>query len=186
MYNVSLWIGAIAESLATSFWSIRKAFLEEEKVLALNCAIPETAISQARLGSLIYSKDEASEADLKMSNLMKEIETLTSQKSKFDKQSENLQNKLNQLQEERKKFQEQIDKKESEQEENSSELQSVLGTLQSLMESIDRSAGDVKSDIQNASQVAIDESESVLRSFVMDITDTSRFENQSYWRFYLF
>ncbi|UYP46603.1 Chromosome partition protein Smc [Candidatus Lokiarchaeum ossiferum] len=114
---------------------------------------------------------EKSANDLKMANVQKEIEALTSEKSKFDKQAQNIQNKLTQLQEERKILQEQIDKKETEQEQNSSELQSVLGTLQSLMENIDRSAGNVKSDIQNASQVAIDESESVLRSFVMDITD---------------
>ncbi len=120
---------------------------------------------------LKLSDREKHEIDIQKANLDKDLSSLLENKKKFENQAENLQKKIDKLHEERTLLQERINKKETEQEKNSGELNLVLSTLQELMENIDRSAGDVKSDIQNASQVAIDQSEAVLRSFVMDITD---------------
>jgi chromosome segregation protein len=104
-------------------------------------------------------------------NLEKELIDFTASKQKLDKNLENVTKKIEKLQKDRENLQKRIDKKEAEQEESSGELETVMANLTELMQNIDRSAGDIKSDIQNTSQVAIDEAGSVFKSYVMDISD---------------
>jgi len=142
----------------------------------------EVADLEKRISNVLYdiknsqaelkkSDREKNEKTLHNNNLANEIKTLTVDKEKLSEQAKNLKNKLEKLKVDREDLQEKIDKKADEQEESSHELESVMTTVHELIQNIDRSAGNIKSDIQNATQVAIDESESVLRSFLMDITD---------------
>ena len=124
--------------------------------------------SQAELKK---SERDKNETTLHKTNLENEINSLTATKEKLSGQSENIKGKLEKLNADRGELQEKIDKKIDEQDISSNELEGVMTTVHELIQNIDRSAGNIKSDIQNATQVAIDESESVLRSFVMDITD---------------
>ncbi|MHA1744442.1 MAG: hypothetical protein ACTSWW_00490, partial [Promethearchaeota archaeon] len=109
--------------------------------------------------------------DIIKTNLGNEVAQFTQEKEKIQGQSDGYQTKMDQLKEQHAKLQETIDKKEDEQGETQEELNTVLETLMNLMQNIDHSAGDVKADIQNVSQVAIDESRVVLKNFVMDISE---------------
>ncbi len=107
-------------------------------------------------------------------NLQKEIAALSAEQTKLQAQLDNFSEKIEHMKEEREKLQETIDKKEAEHNETQVELNSVLDNLTNLILNIDRSAGDIKSDIQNVSQVAIDESSKVFKAFVLDVTDMLR------------
>ncbi|WP_457556554.1 AAA family ATPase [Candidatus Harpocratesius sp.] len=120
------------------------------------------------------SEREKQHKEIIKGNLIKEITTQKEQKEKLQNQVENFQAKINQMKEERTKLQETIDKKEEEYSQTQIELNTVLDNLTNLIQDIDRSAGDIKSDIQNVSQVAIDESGKVFKEFVLDVTDMLR------------
>lgn len=107
-------------------------------------------------------------------NLKQDIGNLSDEKAKLQGQIDNFKEKITHMKEERDKLQETIDKKEIEHDETQEELNKVLDNLTHLIQNIDRSAGDIKSDIQNVSEVAIDESSKVFKAFVLDVTDMLR------------
>ncbi len=117
------------------------------------------------------SEREKNEKTLHTNNLSGEIKTLTVEKDKLSDQAENIKKKLEKLNVDREDLQEKIDKKADEQEASSHELEGVMETVHSLIQDIGRSAGNIKSDIQNATQVAIDVSKKAIENFILDITE---------------
>ncbi|MHA1721267.1 MAG: hypothetical protein ACTSXK_17240, partial [Promethearchaeota archaeon] len=123
--------------------------------------------SQAELKK---SEREKTEVSLYKNNLTKEISELSAEKKKLSEQVENIKAKLEKLQTDREELQQKIDKKSEEQEASADELEGVMTNIHELIQNIDRSAGNIKSDIQNATQVAIDVSKQHLEGFVQDLT----------------
>ncbi|MHA1648312.1 MAG: AAA family ATPase [Promethearchaeota archaeon] len=100
-----------------------------------------------------------------------ELTNLKDEQKKLGTQIDGFEKKRDHFIEEREKIQVNIDKQLDEQEKNSSELENILNLLTEISQNIDRSAGDIKSDIQNVSQVAVDKSSTVFEQFMLDIRD---------------
>ena len=117
------------------------------------------------------SEKEIKNSNTQLTSIQTDIKKNTTEKKKINKTLEKLNTKITGFTEEKGKIQDLIKKKETEQEKSTSELQGALKILSDLIQNVDRSAENVKAVIQNASQVAIDESSSVFKNFVLDITD---------------
>jgi len=126
---------------------------------------------KTRKADVKAAQREQNEGNIRSTNLDNNLETLTQEQEKLENTIQKATQKVAQLNEERRLMQEQIEKKTGDQEKSAQELSEVMTTLTELILNIDRSAGHVKSDIQNVSQVAIDEAGSVFKTFVLDITD---------------
>jgi chromosome segregation protein len=109
--------------------------------------------------------------EMSKQNLTNEINKIKEQLDKVNKKEESGQKRLTALFDERKALQDQIKISENEYQNSQTEVNGVLSTLGLFSQNISASVGDVKSDIQNASEQSLGSSINVFKGYIEDFID---------------